>query len=359
VAGEPTTPAGWDAYVRANPRATYLQTTAWADVKRPTGWQARLIVGTSAVAGTVGAQVLVQRLPVVPWTFGYAPRGPLLDAWTGRAIEAWTHHLRAVAGPDGGLSGVALLRIDPEVEEGSRLDDGRTVAAGLQALGWRQVRDVQPRTTRIIDLRADEAALWSDLRKKWRQYINKARSNGIVVRDVDAATEPAAFDTFHAVMKETSRRAGVPIRAASAYRTLWAAFQPTGESRLLFAEDPAGVTQAVLLLVSCGGRVVEPYGGMTSAGGESRANYLLKWEAIRSSRERRAVSYDLWGLVHPGISHFKHGFGGREIRYVGAWDLGLSTAGAPALRLGEVARRAVRGVRRRQGSAPAADGDDA
>ena len=52
---------------------------------------------------------------------------------------------------------------------------------------------------------------------------------------------------------------------------------------------------------------------MTEAGADSRANYLLKWEAIRSSREQGATTYDLWGLAHAGIAHFKTGFGGREI----------------------------------------------
>ncbi len=66
---------------------------------------------------------------------------------------------------------------------------------------------------------------------------------------------------------------------------------------------------------------------MTRAGGESRANYLLKWEAIRSSREQGATSYDLWGLATGGIAHFKTGFGGREVRYIGAWDLVLDPLG--------------------------------
>ena len=39
---------------------------------------------------------------------------------------------------------------------------------------------------------------------------------------------------------------------------------------------------------------------MTQAGADSRANYLLKWEAIRSSREAGATTYDLWGLAHAG-----------------------------------------------------------
>jgi lipid II:glycine glycyltransferase (peptidoglycan interpeptide bridge formation enzyme) len=75
------------------------------------------------------------------------------------------------------------------------------------------------------------------------------------------------------------------------------------------------------MLLECGRRVVEPYGGMTAAGADSRANYLLKWEAIRSSRERGFTQYDMWGLAHSGIEHFKRGFGGREVRYIGAWEL--------------------------------------
>ena len=195
--------------------------------------------------------------------------------------------------------------------------------------------------------RADEDALWSDLRKKWRQYVNKARSNGIVVRDVDPATEPNAFDTFHDVMREVSKRTALPLRSAAAFRQVWEAFAPTGESRLLFAEAAGGDVQAVLLLVRCGDKVVEPYGGMTEAGAESRANYLLKWEAIRTSKEQGATSYDMWGLIGTGIDHFKAGFGGREVAYVGAWDLPLSTVGALAFRSAEQGRSLYRAARRR------------
>jgi lipid II:glycine glycyltransferase (peptidoglycan interpeptide bridge formation enzyme) len=145
-------------------------------------------------------------------------------------------------------------------------------------------------------------------------------------------------------MTETSRRTGTPIRTEAAYRDVWDAFRPAGGARLLFARDPSGEVGAVLLLVRCGTRVVEPYGGMTAAGAERRANYLLKWEAIRTSRAGGATSYDMWGLVHPGIRQFKEGFGGREVRLIGAWDLPLSRLGWRAYRLAEGWRRAPRAL---------------
>jgi lipid II:glycine glycyltransferase (peptidoglycan interpeptide bridge formation enzyme) len=346
----------WDARVRAHPRATYLQTTAWAAVKAPNGWQSRLVLAeggpaTADLAATPGAQLLVRPLPVLPWSLGYAPRGPLVEPWTPEAAERWTARLRAGIG----LDGIGLVRMDPELEVG----EAEAVLSRLRSLGWRRARDAQPHATRIVDLRGDEAALWSGVRKKWRQYVNHARGAGVVVRDVDADSEPATWERFGAIMRETSLRAGIPVRALSAYRDLWAAFRPTGEAQLLFAEDASGATLAALLLIRCGRRVTEPYGGMTEAAADLRANYLLKWEAIRRSREAGAEEYDLWGLPTAGIAHFKEGFGGREAVYVGAWDLDLDRMGALAIRTAEASRRIYLRLRNRGRAAASAAMDGA
>jgi lipid II:glycine glycyltransferase (peptidoglycan interpeptide bridge formation enzyme) len=238
---------------------------------------------------------------------------------------------------------VSHLRIDPEIEADGPLDPDGSLRRALRAAGWRPAAPIQPNATRIIDLRPDEDTLLGDLRKKWRQYVNKARSAGIVV--VDA--EGDRLGDFYRIYRETADRAGFLIRTEQAYRDVWDAFRPTGNARLLFAQTPDGTPVATLFLVRAGPRVVEPYGGMTAAGGESRANYLLKWEAIRSSREGGATSYDLWGLATGGIAHFKTGFGGREVRYIGAWDLVLDPLGRQVYEGAQRAR--VLWTRRRHG----------
>ncbi len=343
----------WDAFVEANPRGSYLQLAGWARVKAVNGWAARRLLapGEPGVPG-VGAQVLLRRPGPLPWAFAYAPRGPVLEAWDGPTIARATALVR-----DGLRAGmrVSHLRIDPEVEAGTGPDDGGAVSDALRTAGWRPAPPIQPVSTRAIDLTADEDALWADLRKKWRQYVNKARSGG--VRIVDAG--PERLDEFYRIYRETADRAGFLIRAASAYRDVWDAFGPAGHARLLFAELPDGTPAATLFLVRAGTRVVEPYGGMTQAGADSRANYLLKWEAIRSSKAAGAAVYDLWGLAHPGIAHFKTGFGGREIRYVGAWDLVLDAFGRRTYVVAQRARVRVERLRhglRGAGGAPAAGG---
>jgi peptidoglycan pentaglycine glycine transferase (the first glycine) len=337
VPSEPDPSAeAWDAFVESNALGSYLQLTGWSRVKHVNGWTSRRLLDLEQPR--TGAQVLLRRPGPLPWAFAYAPRGPVLDAWNQTSIARFTN--LAQAGLRMGVR-VSHLRIDPEIERGAGADADGAVIAALEATGWRASEAIQPVSTRIIDLSADEDALYGDLRKKWRQYVNKARTGG--VRVVDAG--PERLEEFYAIYRETADRAGFLIRALSAYRDVWDAYSPDGRARLLFAELPDGTPAATLFLVRSGSRVVEPYGGMTQAGADSRANYLLKWEAIRTSKAAGATSYDMWGLAHPGIAHFKTGFGGREVRYIGAWDLVLDRVGRRTYSLAVQARVRVERMR--------------
>ena len=352
----PIASTDWDAWVQEADPGSYLQLSPWAQVKAVNGWASfRSIETDPADRLLIGAQVLVRRPRPMPWAFAYAPRGPVAADWSHDAIERFTTTLRRLPSVAGQI---AHVRIDPEIELAGPHDPDGSLRLALRAAGWRPAPPIQPSSTRLIDLRPDEPALWGDLRKKWRQYVNKARAAGIVVVDADGDR----LGEFYRIYRETADRAGFLIRTEQAYRDVWDAFRPLGLARLLFAQTPDGTPEAALFLIRCGRRVVEPYGGMTLSGAESRANYLLKWEAIRSSREQGAETYDLWGLATGGIAHFKTGFGGSEVRYIGAWDLVLNPLGRLAYESGQRAR--VWYARRRRGlsgggSAAAFGGDPA
>jgi peptidoglycan pentaglycine glycine transferase (the first glycine) len=344
---ESNDPTAWDAYVSEADPGSYLQLSGWARVKAVNGWSSvRLAAAAPGAEGpgeaaTIGAQVLVRRPRPLPWGFAYAPRGPVATDWSADALAAFVEACRTTLRDRAGR--ISHLRIDPEIEAGGSLDPDGSLRRSLRQTGFRPAAPIQPNATRIIDLHPDEETLLADLRKKWRQYVNKARSAGIVV--VDA--EGDRLGEFYRIYRETADRAGFLIRTEGAYRDVWEAYRPEGRARLLFAQAPDGEPLATLFLVRSGSRVVEPYGGMTQAGGDSRANYLLKWEAIRTSREQGATSYDLWGLATGGIAHFKTGFGGREVRYIGAWDLVLDPLGRQVYEGAQRAR--VLWARRRHG----------
>ena len=324
-------PDAWDAFVESAPTGAYTQLSAWADVKRPNGWRVERIVAQGA-DGPIGMQLLIRDLRPLPWRIGYAPRGPV-GSFDRQAVQSLTEELRRV----GRARRLVHVLIDPEVDAGDAL------VGHLAAAGWRDSEGVQTPRSRLVDLARPEEELWSDLRSKWRQYVNKARKAGVTVEDSGAA----GLDDFYRIYVETAERAGFIHRAKSAYDDVFRAFDRRGRARLLTARLGDGTPAATLLLLSCGRRVIEPYGGMTQAGADSRANYLLKWEAIRSSRERGFAVYDMWGLSHPGIEQFKAGFGGREVTYVGGRALVVDRLGSAAVGLARTVNVAL--ARRRHG----------
>ena len=324
-------PQAWDAFVEGAPTGAYTQLTAWAEAKRPNGWRAERVVAEGS-AGPIGMQLLIRDLKPLPWRMGYAPRGPV-GSFDRQGVAALTAELRRVAR----ANRLAHVLVDPEVEVTDPL------IGHLAAAGWKDSPGVQTPRSRLVDLARPEEELWSDLRSKWRQYVNKARRDGVTVEDAGAD----GLDDFYRIYVETAERAGFIHRAKSAYDDVFRAFDRADHARLLTARLADGTPGATLMLLTCGRRVIEPYGGMTQAGADSRANYLLKWEAIRSSRERGFAVYDMWGLSHSGIEQFKAGFGGREVTYVGGRALVVDQLGSAAVGLARRVNVAL--ARRRHG----------
>jgi lipid II:glycine glycyltransferase (peptidoglycan interpeptide bridge formation enzyme) len=297
--------AAWDAFVESTANGEYLQMSAWAKVKAPNGWRAVRVVADGG-SGPIGAQVLLHRLGPVPASLGYATCGPAATTFDKASIAAFTAELRATAKRER----LSHITIDPTISNPD-------VSLRLGDAGWKHTKTVQVDRTWVIDLNEPEDTLWQGLRSKWRQYVQKARKNGLTIDEVGVE----GIDDLFRIVVETANRAGFVYRSKDTYRRVYEAFAATDRARILLARTADGEAVAALMLVACGGKVVEPYGGMTGPGAASRANYLLKWEAIRSSAERGSKVYDMWGMATSGIAQFKQGFGGREVRYIGAYDL--------------------------------------
>jgi len=306
--------AAWDRFVASASAPSFLQATPWAAVKRANGWLSTRIVA-QARGGIVGAQLLVRHPGPLPIGLGYAARGPVSQEPLGPdALEAFTQAARLAAR----AAGASHIRIDPEVED----PDGR-LAQALVGLGWRPAREIQPTMTRTIDLSQDEDAIWEDIHRKWRQSIRKASRDG-------STTVPAGADRlgdFYRIHAATMARVGLPVRSQASFEALYTAFAAEDRAHLSFTESPDGGTTSAILLLGWGDRVVDLYGGTTDAGRRLRANYLIKWDAIRAAKAAGYRLYDLWGLPSERVAGFKSGWGGRVVQYVGTWDLVVDPMG--------------------------------
>lgn len=314
----------WNAFVEHAAYRSFPQLWEWGELREPAGWRPiRVGVGEHPDRPLAGFQVLVRHVPLVGWGLGYAPRGPIGQLDNPAIRDALTTALRDLATTER----IATLRVDPE----ATADD--PLGASLLTPPWRKAAKVQPPRSRLIDLSGDPDHLLAGLRQKHRQYVHKAERAGVTVEQVDPASDatPALAD-FYGIYRSTAERAGFMVRTPSYYERVWRLFAPGGHARLFFATLD-GERVATLFHFTCGDRAAEAYGGMTDLGATSRANYLLKWEAISAFRADGFAVYDLWGIATGGIAQFKEGFGGRRVDYVGARDLRMRPAQDAALRL--------------------------
>jgi lipid II:glycine glycyltransferase (peptidoglycan interpeptide bridge formation enzyme) len=322
-----TDPAAWNAFVEGAPYHAFPQLWEWGEVRALGGWRpVRIAIGPSHDQPVAGAQLLLRRVPLLNWHLAYVPRGPIGDLDDPGVRDGLVAALRAL----GRAEKVATVRADPEARTGT------SYGRALMEAPWRAAPKVQPPTTRVIDLSPGEEALKAGLKRKHRQYVNKAERAGVTIEQFGGATDPAvigsALADFNRIYRFTAERAGFVARQPFYYERVWSIFAPTGRVRLSFALLD-GERVATIFHFTCGDRAVEAYGGMTDGGADARANYLLKWSAIAEFAREGFMVYDMWGLATGGIRQFKEGFGGEEIEYVGARDLPLRAPVDLALRI--------------------------
>ncbi|WP_026551472.1 peptidoglycan bridge formation glycyltransferase FemA/FemB family protein [Arthrobacter sp. H20] len=295
----------WDAAVNAllgHPQ----QLWGWGTTKAAHGWSVdRVLVQDDGVL--VGcAQVLLRKLPVPFTALAYCPRGPQTaphcEAEVLRALELYVRQAhRAVA-----------LSIEPDWAA-----DAAPTAA-LAAAGWLSTEStILIGRTLILDLTWSEDELLAAMSKKHRQYIRKSGREDLTYREVTRAELPKCL----AVYRQTAERAGFGIHENLYYLDI---FDNLGSSSPVFAAFAGDDVVAFLWLSVSDHTVFELYGGMTPEGEQLRANYALKWLAIRSMKERGAVRYDFNGLLNDGVSKFKMGWAKHENELAGTWDKPLS-----------------------------------
>lgn len=324
-------PETWNDFVQRSPAGHLLQTWTWGDFKACFGWRPLRLAVTEGDQIVAAAQVLFRPLPFRYLTTAYIPKGPIIassafDTTTTTtllsALHTACHHQRAL-----------FLKIEPDWEDDSAL------RRWLEAQGFvPSQQTIQPRRTVLIDLTQDEEAILAQMKAKTRYNIRLAQRKGIVVRMGSAEDLPL----FYELLKITGRRAGFGIHTQNYYTKAWQLFSAQDAVALFLAEYEAKILAGIMVFV-WGKKAWYMYGASSDEERQRMPTYLLQWEAMRWAKARGCETYDLWGIpdveegeIGPdialaeeqgvlstgmgGLYRFKKGFGGREVRYVGAYD---------------------------------------
>jgi peptidoglycan pentaglycine glycine transferase (the first glycine) len=332
----------WDAFLAHHPQGHILQSSRWAELKSAFGWSAqRAVLRTipspdAPILG--GASLLFRRLP---WgqTLAYVPKGPVVD-WSD---PAQTRAVLTMAREFSLKAHAALLKIEPEMPASEE------VASLLSGYGFRpSPQRAQPLSTIHIDIDAGEEVILAAMKPKWRYNVRLAERKGVTVRE----GAPADLPTIQRLLDVTGARDGFGVHSAAYYARAAELFVPAGLAAWLVAEHE-GQMLAAIAVFALGHMAWYMWGASSDEGRNLMPNHALQWAAIRWARARGATVYDLWGIpdevgANPaayaepeswgegglwGVYRFKQGFGGRIVRYTGAWDLPLSRPGYALYRL--------------------------
>jgi len=357
------------AFLRAQESASFLQTPAWARVKRE--WKAESI-GWSLAGSPSGelvgvALVLYRQLPKVRRYLAYLPEGPVID-WDTDDLGAWLEpmaaHLR--------MKGAFGVRIGPpvvtrrwsasQVKEGiaddavssltelsptERSAAGAKVVSQLRELGWRPQSVAggfaagQPQYNFWIPLRDEQGKQRSEddvlagMNQLWRRNIKKAAKAGVTVAVSTPST--SGFDgdlaAFHALYAHTAERDHFTPRPLSYFETMFAALSSEDDDRIrLYLAHHEGDLVAATIGIRVGTHAWYSYGASSSAKRDVRGSNAVQWQMIRDAIAAGAAVYDLRGITdtltsddpHVGLIQFKVGTGGEAVEYAGEWDLPLS-----------------------------------
>lgn len=289
--------AQWDEFVLDH-GGHPLQLWGWGALKTSFRWQVERIFIIENDVAIGAAQILFRKVPKPFGYWLYVPRGPVAVDPT--RTEVVYEQLAAYVKRE--HRGVAL-----------RIEPGTTEAP--DSLIWRETKNpMLVQHTIMIDLSRPEGVILADMNKATRERIRTAGEQGILVKKISNKTE---VESVIEIYKKYAKKHDLKLHKDVYYKRL---HDQLGEHSVIFgAYNGESLVSFIWLLVS--EKVAfELICGNDQWGSDSGANALLRWEAIRRTKQWGIETYDL--NAEPSTA--TKAYGDHPYAFAGSYDLPLS-----------------------------------
>ncbi len=261
-----------------------------------------------------------------PLPYGYkyffCPRGPVSSAlWYDKDLA------EVLAKQFAQEQGAMFLRFEPIAEGEAMREPGVSKSASIH-----------PKQTLLLDLKKESEQLLKDMHQKTRYNIRLAEKKGVAVEVLGSGQ----FDQAWPVFEETATRDKFRLHDKEYYQKLishGSLIRSEGQTpskmaeknfaaRLVVARYENEIIAATIMIDFAGVRTYL-HGASSNKHRNVMAPYLIHWHEIQDAAKQGYRYYDFWGVsdTNPewkGITRFKRGFGGEEIKYPGTYDLVLN-----------------------------------
>lgn len=304
----------WDGFVFARSPDALFQTWTWGEVlgrQRKKSWRFGLFQGNKIIGIFQVVRVSARR-----GTYLHIRHGPIISASDSEAWKYITVFLKKFAGEHH----ACFIRISP------RISDSEYNNTLLKSFGMlpAAVHEVDAERCWVLDITPDKDTLLAGMRKTTRYEIRRTEKMGIFVKITE---DTAELDAFFDLYQKTSKRQH--FVAHGGIREEFEVFIREKKAVLLLGFHEQILLSAAIILFS-GDQAIYHHGASMLT--KFPVNYAVQWEAIREAKRRGMRNYNFWGIAPPivqnhpwqGLTLFKTGFGGKEVRTIHAHDLPVS-----------------------------------
>ena len=327
----------WNNFITSQNLSQFLQSWEWGVFQESLNRKIRrLAIDNDQNEKYAIAQVVKMKLPF-GFNYLYIPRGPIIknpksDPPVGgrnpNSGKNWELFFKAIAELARKEKSV-FFRFELPIIENCKLSAKGGSASGGKIENSRRVADVQPSKTIILDLLKSEEELLTAMHPKTRYNIRLAQKHGVKIKTSSSVSDQD-ISTFLNLLKITSSRDSFRAHPADYYRQMLKVLasdnQVTTSDKFfirLYQAEYQGKILAANLIGFFGDTVTYLHGASSDESRQVMAPYLLQWQVILDAKKQGCRYYDFWGIdekLWPGVTRFKMGFGGKQIKFLGAYD---------------------------------------
>lgn len=315
-----TTEKEYENFASGHKNSNFLQAGFWTSVKKQ--WDNCKIISRDS-NGKVRAsiQILIRKVPFLPYTIFYAPRGPICDS---NEIEGMLDLIEGSKQLAKKRKGIILIT-DPAFMADDKEFINNAKGAGFEIIPSKDGFDgIQKRFAFRLNIenRTSEE-VFQAFHSKTRYNIRLATRKGVTSRlgTRDDLTK------FHEIMKVTGERDEFGIRPLWYFQHMYDTI-PEENMRLYVAEYQGNII-AGTIAIYYGDKVWYLYGASSNQHRNVMPNYLLQWNMILWAFEKKCRIYDFRGVsgnVTPddpqyGLYRFKKGFNGDFVEFMGEMQI--------------------------------------
>ena len=327
----------WDKFVTSHPEANFLQSWDFYEFHASRGNQIvrRIaekdgkIIG--AYAGVVENAKRGRHLAIAG--------GPILD-WSDKKL---VDHIFEDIKEQGKSHSCVFVRVRPQLE---RTDKAYQI---FKSHGLKPAPTyLSVEYAAILDLHKSEEEIIKGMHRRIRYAVNNARNKGFTI---EKSQDPKDIHEFYQIQLSTARRQNFVSFSEDYLTKQFTAFAKNNEA-VLYTAKYNGEILAQNFMIFYGNEASYHYAVSTELGTKMSGSPILHVEAMRDARARKIYRYNLWGIVGEdekdhrfyGVSFFKRGFGGDELKYLPAHDLVINPVKYQKTKIIEKIRKKIRHV---------------